>query len=341
MAIGEKKSGRASRYAAPIGGIFVVLCTIGFFSLIGGCFTFTRNLLDNSNTKRNYDSMLLPVVMFDPPPFENPTTLRTVDLLMYSLWSAALGENRDVYEYDDNMALVIPASDVEMAAFQLFGPEVELTHDTFGDYTITYYYDTTTKSYHVPVNALTGFYTPLVEEIYKKGDVMQLKVGYIPPATAMTIDLTGSGERKQTPDKYMIYELKKGKKEYYLYAIRDLNEGGNNYLLGTDANPEIQDYLDDFNTTVTEEPEAQLEFKPASSESASESGADGSSSSGASGSEATSGTGSSASASGSSSSSSASGSSSSASGSSGSSSTSGSSGSSSSGSSKPPAEVQG
>lgn len=218
----NKKNNRASRYAAPIGGIFIILCFFGFFSLISSSFRFTQSLLDNTDAKHAYEQQLLPVLMFDPPPFEDPATMRQIDLLMYSVWAAVLGDKRDIYEYDDNMSLIIPASDVDLAAYKLFGAGVTLSHDTFGDYDITYVYDIATKSYHVPVGALTGFYTPRVEEIVKKGDVIQLKVGYIPPANALNIDLSGKGNKERTADKYMTYELRKNKKEYFLYAMRDV-----------------------------------------------------------------------------------------------------------------------
>lgn len=263
MAINAKKSNRYSRYAAPIGGVFIILCVIGFCTLVVACFNFTRSLLDNSNTKHSYETKLLPVLMFDPPPFEDPKTLRAVDLLMYSLWATALGDKRDTYQYDDNLSLVIPASDVEMTAFNLFGPDVALTHDTFGDYEITYLYDTATKSYHVPVTAMTGFYTPGVEEIVKDGDSLQLRVGYIPPATALNIDFSGKGDREQKADKYMTYEMRKGKNGYYLYAIRDVE--GAKFLTGSDANPLLDEMLDEINDLDAAAQAPALEFLPSSS----------------------------------------------------------------------------
>lgn len=268
MASKTKKSSRYSRYAAPIGGVFILLCVIGFCTLIVTCFNFTRSLLDNSGTKHVYESKLLPVLMFDPPPFEDPKTLRTVDLLMYSVWATVLGDKRDTYQYDDNLSLVIPASDVEMTAFNLFGPDVALSHDTFGDYEVTYLYDTATKSYHVPVTAMTGFYTPSVEEIVKNGDTLLLRVGYIPPATALNIDFSGKGDREQKADKYMTYELRKGKSEYYLYAIRDVE--GAKFLTGSDANPLLDDMLDDINDLDAINQDPTLEFLPSPSASAPE-----------------------------------------------------------------------
>lgn len=265
------KNTRASRYAAPIGGVFIVLCVIGLISLVGSCFSFTQGLLDNSNAKHDYENMLLPVIMFDPPPFEDPQTMREVDLLTYSVWAAVLGDKKNTYEYDDSMSMVIPASDVDMAAFRLFGPNVTLSHNTFGDYEISYLYDTATKSYHVPVTVLTGFYIPRVEEITKKDDVISLKVGYIPPMNALNVDLTGTGDDKRTPDKRMIYELHKNGKEYFLYAIRDVEGAG--YLTGSD-NSQINDLFDEFNDPdyIAEDPADQMQFLPQSESSDSSSG---------------------------------------------------------------------
>ena len=228
----SNKSSR-NRYAAPIGGVFIILCIVGFFTVVAACFNLTRSILDNSSQKQEYEEMLLPVVMFDPPPFEDPVNLRDTDLLQYSIWATVLGEKRDTYEYDDDLSLVVPSSDVDMTAYHLFGPDVTLKHDSFGDYEISYYYEEATKSYHVPVTTMTGFYIPSVEEIVKKGDVIQLKVGYIPPNNALNVDFSGKGNSEPAPDKYMTYELHKGKDGYYLYAIKDVE--GATFLTGSDA----------------------------------------------------------------------------------------------------------
>lgn len=233
MSSNVSSKSRRNRYAAPIGGVFIILCIVGFFTVVAACFNFTRSILDNSGQKQEYEEMLLPVVMFDPPPFEDPVNLRDTDLLQYSIWATVLGEKRDTYEYDDDLSLVIPSSDVDMTAYHLFGPDVTLKHDSFGDYEISYYYEEAIKSYHVPVTAMTGFYIPSVEEIVKKGDVIQLKVGYVPPQNALDVDFSGKGNNEPAPDKYMTYELHKGKDGYYLYAIKDVE--GATFLTGSDA----------------------------------------------------------------------------------------------------------
>ena len=223
---------RRNRYAAPIGGVFIILCLVGFFTVASVCLNATKSLLDNSKAKQEYERMLLPVVIFDPVPFENPVNIDNASLLQYSIWATAMGDKRDQYEYDDNNMMVIPASDVDVAAQQLFGPDVKLEHQSFGDLENSYLYDEDIKSYHVPIITITGFATPKVEEINKVGDAIELKMGYVPPSTILDIDTNGK-VGTPAPQKYMIYELHRAKSGWYLYAIKDLP--GATLLTGSDA----------------------------------------------------------------------------------------------------------
>ena len=223
---------RRNRYAAPIGGIFIILCLVGFFTVASVCLRFTKSLLDNSKAKQEYERMLLPVVIFDPVPFENPVNIDNASLLQYSIWATAMGEKRDQYEYDDNNMMVIPASDVDVAALELFGPDVKLEHQSFGDLENSYLYDEDIKSYHVPIITITGFATPKVMEIHKEGEVIELTMGYVPPSTILDVGADGEvGEAE--PQKYMIYELHRAKSGWYLYAVKDLP--GATLLTGSDA----------------------------------------------------------------------------------------------------------
>lgn len=211
---------RKNKHAAPLGGVFIILALIGLVALAIFSVQFTRNLLDNSAEKKTFEKVILPVLMFDPVPFEKATDCDPLFLLQASLWSTLLGEKRDSYQFDAYNRLTVPASDVDVACARLFGPDVVLEHKSFGDYETSYVYDSSTKTYYVPITGQTGLYTPNVERVVKKGDVFELVVGYIPPANAWT---QGREEGTQIqPDKRMIYELLKVKKHYQLTAIRDL-----------------------------------------------------------------------------------------------------------------------
>lgn len=231
------RSSRRNRYAAPIGGVFIILCFVGFFTVASFCLNTTKSLLDNSARKKEFERMLLPVVIFDPVPFENPVNIDNASLLQYSIWSTAMGEKRSQYEYDDADMMIIPASDIDVAAQQLFGPDVKLEHRSFGDLQDSYLYDEEIRSYHVPIITITGFATPRVEEINKiSGDTVELRMGYVPPSTILNLDEDGNLGNPE-PEKYMIYEMHKNRNGWYLYAIKDLP--GNGQLVTSDVMPDL------------------------------------------------------------------------------------------------------
>lgn len=223
---------RKNKYAAPVAGVFIFLAVLGLISLTILCVRFTQSLLDNSGEKQRFEQVILPVLMFDPPAFEKPGDLSPEFLLQSSLWSTLLGDKRTSYQYDAIGRLSIPASDVDVSCARLYGSEVKLTHQTIGNYETMYVYDDTTKTYFVPVDGLTGLYTPSVERVVKNGDVYTLTVGYIPPTNAFT-RLLAEDTGKTPADKYMMCELLKVKDHYQFTALRYMpNSGGSGNTAG-------------------------------------------------------------------------------------------------------------
>lgn len=219
--LAEEMQYRRNKYAAPVGGVFILLALIGLVALGAFCVQFTRGILDNSGEKELFEDVITPVLMFDPVPFEKATDADPVFLLRSSLWSTMLGDKRDSYQFDALGRLIVPASDVDVACARLFGPEIKLQHQTFGDYEVAYVYDESTKTYFAPVTLQANQYTPSVERVVKKGNVFTLTVGYIPPANAWTQAQNGKSN-EPVPEKEMVYELLKNKDNYQLVAIRDL-----------------------------------------------------------------------------------------------------------------------
>lgn len=210
----RKKNRR--RYAAPIGGLFIVLAVIGVVTVVIVSIRMTVTFLDNDKEKEMFADLIRPVAMFDPGPFEDVHSIKMESLLRYSLWATIKSDKRGSYEYEESNELIIPASDVDVAAARLFGPDIELTHQSFGDYDITYLYEEEENIYSVPISAQLLVYEPEVVEITKDGEYLNLTVAYIPPATAWT-DQNGP-----EPDKYMIYVMTKSGDSYQIVAVRDM-----------------------------------------------------------------------------------------------------------------------
>lgn len=212
---------RRNRAAAPVGALVLLLAAAGLCALIMLGINLTHQILDNSQEKQKFEKLIQPVLMFDPPPFEDVTTLPDTTVLESALWATMLGEKRETYAFDAQGNLILPSSDVDVESAKLFGPALSLKHQSFpSDFGISYEYDESSKAYRIPVASATTLYTPRVDEIERNGEVYSLLVGYIPPGTAWNTDITGN-KTEPDPHKFMIYKLQKNGKNYQLIAIEN------------------------------------------------------------------------------------------------------------------------
>jgi len=219
MEMSAAKSKRR-RYAAPIGGLFLLLALIGLACVVIGSIYLTGRVLDNSREKTKLEDIVRPLVMFDTVPFERATDIDKTQMLYICMWSALLDAKGQVYRIDENQEMLVPASDLDVAAARLFGPEVKLEHKTFGEYENTYFYDAEKQTYSVPISIQLYVYSPRVESIEKSGENYLVRVGYVPPTGAYTVNLQGDRENPE-PEKYMIYVMKKTGDSYQVVAVRD------------------------------------------------------------------------------------------------------------------------
>ena len=180
---------------------------------------FTGRLIENTSQKERFEWKVYPLLMLDPATFDDPNQLDEVFILKTALWSTLL-ENRSVYSYNENGLLVVPASDLDVAAKKLYGSGVTLKHQTFSEgYEYFYVYDEETNSYSVPISGQTAGYTPKVVKITKNGDIYTLIVGYVAPTTLWNVS-AGGGSKESVPDKYLYYDLEKTGGDYIIKAVR-------------------------------------------------------------------------------------------------------------------------
>ena len=218
----RKKCGK-HRYAAPVGGAYILLALIGVIAVIYGAVQLYGKLTDNSKLLRQIERQIQPVMMFDPVPFDNIQDVDNKVLVKTSIWSCMYSDKRGSYTYDDNGMILIPVSDVEVAAVKLYGLEAKLTHTSLEEDGISYTYDAENNVYRVPMMAQGGYYTPMVVDMQKNGDVYEVTVGYVAPGASWTTTEDGDSYTP-TPDKYMIYRMKKEDGEYYIVGIKDPGE---------------------------------------------------------------------------------------------------------------------
>ncbi|MBQ6878398.1 MAG: hypothetical protein IJO22_08395 [Oscillospiraceae bacterium] len=198
---------RKHKYAATVGAVLIALALLGTISLVSILVNLGIRIIDNSSQKEEFEWKIYPLLMFDPATFENPGQLDEVFILKTALWSNLL-ENRTKYDYDDMGRLVVPASDLDVAAKSLYGDAVTLEHQSFAEgYDFFYIYDEETGTYSVPIMGQTASYVPKVVEIRKESGIYTLIVGYVAPTTLWNVSEDGSSE--SVPDKYLYYDLEK------------------------------------------------------------------------------------------------------------------------------------
>lgn len=214
------RKNRKNRYAAPIGGIFVTLAVIGVITVIVASLRLTMRVLDTSAEKERLGEIIQPVLMFDPSPFESPQDIQMSNLLLYSMWATLTSDRAQNYSYSENAELMIPASDLDVAATGLFGSDIQLEHQTFTDYYSTYSYDRSKNTYFVPVTAQLFVYTPDVREITKEGDLYRLDVYYVPPNNAWNMIKTPDIATTLS-EKHMYYFVSKNKNSYQIVKMQE------------------------------------------------------------------------------------------------------------------------
>ena len=208
------------RYAAPIGGAFILLAFVGLVAVVLTSLNLTDRLLGNQADKERIEDVIRPLLMWDPPPFEDPNDISPTLLLHASMW-AALGHTS--YPFNENQEMEIPASDLDVAATRLFGPGVNLRHRTFGDYEQSYYFDSSRQVYHVAVTAQLFLYSPRVISIERSDSgsgYYDVLVGYLPPQGTFTANLQGARGIPE-PEKYMLYVMRRAGDTFQIVALRD------------------------------------------------------------------------------------------------------------------------
>ncbi len=206
---------RKHQYAATIGAALIILSIIGSISVISALISFTGRLIENTSQKESFEWKIYPLLMLDPTTFDDPSQLDEVFVLKTALWSTLL-ENRSIYSYNEQGLLVVPASDLDVAAKKLYGDSVTLNHQTFSEgYEYFYVYDEETDSYSVPISGQTAGYTPKVVKISKSGNIYTLIVGYVAPMTIWNVN-EGGIYGESVPDKYLYYILEKVDRDDYI-----------------------------------------------------------------------------------------------------------------------------
>lgn len=201
---------------AAVGALMVALATIGLITLLVLLINFAVSFFSDDRQKQEFETLIYPVVMLDPPTFSRAEQADNTMLVKASIWNAVINEGKEKYTDPTSGLLIVPTTDIEKYCAKLFGPGISLGYTSFGDVITPYTYLEDQSAYEVPLEGSSGMYTPKVIKITRDGQKYQLLVGYIPPGFAW-----GNSGGEEVPDKFMIYTLTKESGNYYLVSVSD------------------------------------------------------------------------------------------------------------------------
>lgn len=216
---GGEASGEAEKrntFHMAVGVFFIVMAVIGIISTINMASVKISDFLDNTDQKNEFAKFVYPVVICDPPSFDENTRLRNETIISAAIWDIILYEDKSRYSLEFDY-LIVPEVDVEQHALKLFGSGQNLTHTTISSPDISFYYDEEISSYRIPENPKFFTYSPYIEEITKTGNTYTLTVGYVSPTPAW---LTLTTDEAPMPEKYVEYVVVKNGDSYTLSAVQ-------------------------------------------------------------------------------------------------------------------------
>lgn len=221
-----KRKKRSKKVSFVTGVIALILALIGAFSVIKFSVNSIKDLTDQTEKKHEYESLLTPVVMFDPDPFDDLTQADVSQLLNSAVWALLMSENgADKYPYSEGekVGIIVPQTDIENYFVSLFGTEIDIAslHSSIdmSEYDITY--DAALKSYILPITGVESAYTPKVYEIEKKGSSVILSVGYI--GNKAWVQIADGEYAAPEPDKYMKITLRERGDGMYISSIQSVD----------------------------------------------------------------------------------------------------------------------
>lgn len=191
--------------------IFLIISSVAF--VIG------TGKIENYENKyaqyQYYDSIILPIVMQNPEPFDEKNLPKPKMVLDSAVWDAAMNTKDCAALSDDYGRTVISAQEVLNSVQKLFGNsvEIDLKSSLKGDF---YEFDSNENKFTVDCISGTDNYIPRTVNYYNDGEDIILKVGYIRPSDRFKRDMKDVEDGKI--EKYARYRLRKGLDNNYFVA---------------------------------------------------------------------------------------------------------------------------
>ena len=214
-------SGAAGGKAVFFGAVVLLFAVIGLITAIRFGISTAGDIINKTREKEEFSLLIMPLVLQDPPPFDNPEDAADTTIITASVWRLIINEDTSKYPVDEFNFITVPQSDIEVQVKALFG-DVEYTHHTVGDTELMITYNDEDKTYIFPAKPYVMSYTPEVEAIQKTAEnEYRLTVGYISPSLSWENDLEGNKYHSE-PDKIMEYTVVRDEDgQYRVYSVKN------------------------------------------------------------------------------------------------------------------------
>lgn len=163
----------------PFGVVVLIFAVIGLFSVLFVCAKFIYSSAVDSSLKKSIEKLVYPPVTGNISDFDKIEELNDTEIITSSI--LFILQNGNLTEYNESMeTLTVPQQDVESAAKEIFGEDVQIgRHQNTGAADVTFYYDENGKVYSVPKNPLIYTSKPKINSIQKKKNGYTAEVIYV------------------------------------------------------------------------------------------------------------------------------------------------------------------
>ena len=123
----DANSAKSKVFNFIVGVFVIIMSVIGIISTVGFISDKVHSIMDNTEQKNEFAKFIYPVVICDPPAFDQTTKLKNETIISASIWDIILYEDKSKYTMDFDY-IIVPEVDVEQHAAKLFGSGLNLTH---------------------------------------------------------------------------------------------------------------------------------------------------------------------------------------------------------------------
>ena len=216
----SRQAGGKKHPYALLGVIMTLLALVGAAAVLYFGFGFARDFFTQSETKQEFNHRVYPLVVVDVPAFDSVDRLDSKVVVEAGIWNFLLNEeNKEKYEQDDFGTMTVPALDIEVYIYQIFGNDVEIVHQQLSDPDFTVIYDEQNQLYYIPEIPQVLPYAPSVQSVTHTGDDYTVEVGYILPGPFWNVEENAeNGEISKT----MIYHYTRTEDgDYWISSVEN------------------------------------------------------------------------------------------------------------------------